>query len=73
MSGSFIPFAPTKQERIASGDSRLSIEERYPTKDAYVAAIKKEAGDLVAQRYLLPDDAIRLISQAERDGVRSAP
>jgi hypothetical protein len=73
LSGSFIPFAPTKQERIASGDSRLSIEERYPTKDAYVAAIKKEAGDLVAQRYLLPDDAIRLISQAERDGVRSAP
>jgi hypothetical protein len=32
LSGSFIPFAPTRQERLAIGDSRRSIEERYPTK-----------------------------------------
>jgi hypothetical protein len=73
LSGSFIPFASTKQERLATGDPRPSIEERYPTKEAYVAAFKKAANDLVAQRFLLPDDAVRLISQAERDGIRSAP
>jgi hypothetical protein len=73
LSGSFIPFAPTKQERLAAADPRPSIEERYPTKEAYVAAFKKAANDLVAQRFLLPDDAIRLVAEAERDGVRSAP
>jgi hypothetical protein len=73
LNGSFIPFASTKQERLGSGDPRLSIEERYPTKDAYVAAFKKATDNLAAQRFLLPDDAIRLITQAERDGIRSAP
>ena len=73
LSGSFIPFAPTRQERLTIGDSRPSIEERYPTKEAYVAAFKKAANDLVAQRFLLGDDAARLILEAERDGIRSAP
>jgi Alpha/beta hydrolase domain len=73
LTGSFIPFAATRQERLAAGDPRLSLEERYPNKDAYVAAFKKAADDLVAQRFLLPDDAKLLVSQAERDGVRTAP
>jgi hypothetical protein len=73
LTGSFIPFAPTKAERLAVVDSRPSIEERYPTKEAYVAAFRKAANDLVAQRFLLPDDAIRLVSQAEQDGIRTAP
>ena len=73
LSGSFIPFAPTKQERLAAADPRPSIEERYPTKASYVAAVKKATDDLVAQRFLLPDDAIRLVTEAERDGVRGAP
>jgi hypothetical protein len=73
LSGSFVPFASTKQERLATGDPRPSIEERYPTKDAYVAAFKKAASDLVSQRFLLPDDAARLIAQAEHDGIRTGP
>jgi hypothetical protein len=73
LTGSFIPFAATRQERLAAGDSRPSIEERYPTRQAYVAAFRKAASDLVAQRFLLPDDAARLIAEAERDGIRSAP
>jgi hypothetical protein len=73
LTGSFIPFAPTKQERLATGDPRLSLEERYPSNEAYVAAFKKAADGLVAQRFLLPDDATLLIEQAEHDGVRSAP
>jgi hypothetical protein len=31
------------------------------------------ADSLVADRYLLPEDASRLVSQAEREGVRLAP
>jgi Alpha/beta hydrolase domain len=41
LQGSFVPFAATKAERIAAGDPRLSIEERYPTKDAYPSALGK--------------------------------
>ena len=73
LQGSFIPFARTIRERLAAGDSRLSIEERYPSKEAYVAAIKKAAEGLVSNRHLLPEDAVRLVSEAERDGIRSAP
>jgi hypothetical protein len=73
LQGSFIPFARTKAERLAAGDPRLSIEERYPTRGIYVAAVKKATDRLVAQRHLLPEDATLLVSQAERDGIRSAP
>jgi hypothetical protein len=73
LQGSFIPFARTKQERLATGDPRPSIEERYPTRAVYVDAIKKAAADLVRQRFLLPEDAARLIAQAERDGIRQQP
>ena len=73
LQGSFIPFAATKAERFAAGDSRLSIEERYPSKEAYLAAFKKAAADLVAKRYLLPDDAALLVDRAEREGIRSGP
>jgi hypothetical protein len=73
LQGSFVPFAATKAERIAAGDPRLSIEERYPTKDVYLAAFKKAADDLVVQRFLLPDDANSLVKAAESEGVRNAP
>jgi hypothetical protein len=55
--GQMIPFPKTKAERIASGDPRLSIEERYPTADAYASAAKKAVDDLVAKRFLLPEEA----------------
>ncbi|MBV9431369.1 MAG: hypothetical protein JO137_06055 [Hyphomicrobiales bacterium] len=73
LQGSFIPFAATRTERLANGDPRLSIEERYPTKDVYVAALKKAADGLVAKRYLLPDDAKLLVERAEKEGIRTAP
>ena len=43
LSGSFIPFAATKAERERTGDPRPSLEERYPTKKVYVAAVRKAA------------------------------
>ncbi len=73
LDGSFIPFASTAQERQATGDTRKSLEERYPTKDAYVTEFKKAAENLVKQRYLLPEDAATLVKQAEDNGIRQAP
>lgn len=67
--GGFIPFAKTKAERIASGDPRLSLEERYRDHAGYVAAVKKAVEDLLRQRFLLPEDADRLIRQADESNV----
>ena len=73
LSGSFIPFAATKAERERTGDPRPSLEERYPTKEVYVAAVRKAAAGLVAARLLLPEDATRLIAEANSKGVRFGP
>jgi Alpha/beta hydrolase domain len=73
LQGSFIPFAPTRTERLAMDDSRPSLEERYPTKDAYVTAIKTTAESLVMQRFLLPEDAQTLTDQAAQTGIRGGP
>jgi hypothetical protein len=73
LSGSFIPFARTRAERLAIGDPRPSLEERYPTPEAYVAAIRRAADELVARRLLLPGDAAAVVAEAERDGIRQAP
>src|SRR5579862_560000 len=67
--GSFIPFAKTKAERLASGDPRPSLEERYGTHDKYVAQVRAAAERMVRGRYLMQDDADRLIAQAEASKV----
>jgi hypothetical protein len=64
-SGGFIPFARTKEQRLASGDPRLSLEERYGTHEAYVAKVRAAARALVEQRFLLQEDADRLVREAE--------
>jgi hypothetical protein len=63
--GGYIPFAATRAERIAKGDPRPSLEERYPNHAAYVAKVKAQADALVAQRYMLPADAARIVAEAE--------
>jgi hypothetical protein len=63
LAAGYIPFARTKAERMATGDPRLSIEERYPTSAAYYASAVKQAKALVQQRFLLPEDAVRLLDQ----------
>jgi hypothetical protein len=72
LQGSFIPFAATRAERLAS-DPRPSLEERYPDKATYVDAVEKAARDLVGARLLLPDDAEALVAKARTEGVRSGP
>ncbi len=67
--GGFIPFAKTKSERVASGDPRLSLEERYKNHDGYVQAVKTAAHKLVHDGYLLADDAATMITQAEQSNV----
>jgi hypothetical protein len=67
--GGFIPYAKTKAERLAAGDPRESLEERYGTHEKYIALVRIAAERLVRGRYLLQDDADRLIHQAEASKV----
>jgi hypothetical protein len=62
--GSFIPFATTKAQRLAAGDPRPSLEERYGTYSRYVQAVEAAAERLVAERLLLPEDATAYVEAA---------
>jgi hypothetical protein len=67
LAGGYIPFAKTKAERMSSGDPRLSIEERYPSAEAYYQRASVEAAKLIEQGFLLPDDAARLLAQVKTE------
>jgi hypothetical protein len=62
--GSYIAFPPTKSDRERVKDPRLSIEERYPSRDRYLAMVQEAVAALVKDRYLLPEDQPRLIEHA---------
>jgi len=62
--GSSIPFAATRVEREASGDPRLSIEERYESRQAFLDRIESAARQLVADGYLLEEDVVPTVAQA---------
>lgn len=64
-SGSYIPFAQTRAERLASGDPRLSVEERYRSKTDYLRVFDRAADELVRHGYLLPQDAAAMVAEAE--------
>ncbi|MEO8752509.1 MAG: alpha/beta hydrolase domain-containing protein, partial [Casimicrobiaceae bacterium] len=56
-SGQSIAFPTTKAARTASGDPRLSIEERYPNFLDYYYKVSKAINDMVGERFLLPEDS----------------
>src|SRR6266566_5514522 len=70
--GQMIAFPKTKADRLASGDPRLSVEERYPSFSMYSAKVKNAVEDMVAKRLMLREDAQpamdRLIKAGEATG-----
>lgn len=63
--GSFRPFARTAKGRIATGDLRPSLEERYPGGlSQYTNLVRQSADALVAQRHVLPEDAAAIVNDA---------
>jgi len=62
--GAFIPFAKTKAERLATNDPRPSLEERYGDQQGYVGVVRAAAQKAVRERFLLSEDADRLIKEA---------
>lgn len=67
LQGAAVPFAETRAQRQAAGDPRLSLEERYASPAAYVAAVRAAADAMVAERLLLPEDAQRAVDLASQD------
>jgi hypothetical protein len=67
--GSFIPFATTQAERLASGDPRLSLQERYGTHHGFVRAVRRAGTELVGERFLLPEDADAFVRAAQASDV----
>jgi hypothetical protein len=63
--GSYLPLAKTRADRERSGDGRLSIEERYASKQAYLERVTAVARELVAERYLLAEDVAEIVAQAQ--------
>ena len=56
-SGQYIPFARTEALRLASGDPRPSVEERYHSFDKYSRKVSRAIDDLVKDRLMLCEDA----------------
>jgi hypothetical protein len=62
--GSAIPFARTRTAREAARDPRRSIDERYPSSEAYLARIREAGQKLVDGRYLLAEDLPKVVERA---------
>lgn len=69
LNGSYIPFQKTRAGRIAAGDPRPSLEERYGDHEGYVGAVRKAAARLVSAGFLLSEDEQRLVREAEASDV----
>ncbi len=67
--GGMVPFARTRAERMANGDPRLSLEERYRTHEGYVEAVRAAAVKAVASKFLLQEDADALVAAAQASNV----
>jgi len=68
-SGQYIPFEATRAERIAAGDPRPSVEERYPSFTMYRAAVMNAIDELVKSRFVLCEDTQDMYSRLLQAGL----
>ena len=59
----------TRAERLASGNLRLSLVERYATDDGYVQAVASAARQLMEERLLLEEDVERYEDEASNSDI----
>ena len=65
LAGGYLAFPPTKADREAAGDPRLSVQERYGSFEEYRARIMRAAEALVAEGYLLAEHLADVEGRAE--------
>jgi hypothetical protein len=62
--GSTIPFPATRADREKTKDPRRSIEERYRSRDEYLARVEQVLDALVLEGYIVYDDGPRILQRA---------
>jgi hypothetical protein len=72
LAGSYFPLPRTRAERLTNGDPRASIEERYGSFEKYRQQFAATCEEMVRKRYLLPEDAERLVKSREQQRKRFA-
>jgi hypothetical protein len=55
--GTFVPLPRTDAERASTRDPRPSVERLYGSKDAFLSRVDAATSELVAQRFMLAEDA----------------
>jgi hypothetical protein len=65
--GSWIPLTKTAEERKKSGDPRLSIAERYTSREDYMTKFEQAAKKLVEQRFLLQEDLPAILERGRTE------
>ena len=65
--GSWIPLAKTAEERKKSGDPRLSIAERYSSREEYMTKFEQAAKKLIEQRFLLQEDLPGILERGKTE------
>jgi hypothetical protein len=71
--GAMLRFPGTLSERVAAGDPRASIEERYGDHWGYVLRVANAALELYHQRFLLWDDVYLAVRDAAVSNVLLDP
>ncbi len=66
MMGSTLAFARDRAARERSGDPRTSMEERYASRETYLAAVREATGRLIASRHVLAEDLDPILARAAR-------
>ena len=66
LAGSTIPFPATRKQRESSSDPRLSIEERYPSREDYLQRLRESGKALAAEGYLLEEDIERIVQRTAK-------
>jgi Alpha/beta hydrolase domain len=69
LNGSFWPFQTTQAARLAAGDPRPSLEERYGTHNGFVCVVKLAATQAVSKRFLRAAARTALINAANSSSV----
>jgi hypothetical protein len=63
-SGSYLPFPESIDERLATGDPRPSVLERYADAERYRQAIESASRALAAAGLMLDEDVARAVAEA---------
>jgi hypothetical protein len=62
--GAWVPLAATQSQREKTNDPRPSLEERYASKDEFMAKVKTVIEKLIEQRFMLESDLEPQMKQA---------